>query len=360
MKTEQVKTTARGGGCRVSLTTKPRKLGPPVLDRFSPCVTIHLTMRVVIAKPRGFCAGVDRAIEIVEKALEMYGPPIYVRHAIVHNKRVVDSLEEKGVVFVEDLEEVKDPGARVIFSAHGVSPAVLEEANRRGFRVVDAVCPLVTKVHNEVRRYSEAEYSIILIGHRNHVEVIGTSGEAPDRVIVVESADEALSVRVPDPEKVAYVTQTTLSVDDTRDIVAALRGRFPKIVNPSKLDICYATQNRQDAVKKLAEICDLIFVMGSPESSNSNRLVEVAKSCGVENAYLIEDAGGLEGKTLGGDVTVGLSSGASTPEAIVEEVVSRLRDLGAKNIEEISLKEEFVRFPFPRSLEFSAGSPEAR
>lgn len=312
-------------------------------------------MRVVIAKPRGFCAGVDRAIEIVEKALETYGPPIYVRHAIVHNKRVVDSLAEKGVVFVEELGEVKDPGARVIFSAHGVSPAVLREADRRGFRVVDAVCPLVTKVHGEVRRYSEAGYSIILIGHRNHVEVIGTSGEAPDRVMVVESADEALSVEVPDPGKVAYVTQTTLSVDDTRDIVAALRDRFPKIVNPSKLDICYATQNRQDAVKKLAEISDLIFVVGSPESSNSNRLVEVAKSRGTENAYLIEDAGGLDGKPIGKNATVGLSSGASTPEAIVEEVVSRLVDLGAETVEELTLKEEFVRFPSPRSLEFSAG-----
>ena len=306
-------------------------------------------------KPRGFCAGVDRAIEIVEKALDMYGPPIYVRHAIVHNKRVVDSLRKKGVVFVEELEEIEDSDGRVIFSAHGVSPAVLEEAKRRGFQVVDAVCPLVTKVHSEVRRYSEMGYTIILIGHRNHVEVIGTSGEAPDKVAVVESVSEALSVSVPDPGKVAYVTQTTLSVDDTKDIVEALEKRFPKISSPSKLDICYATQNRQDAVKKLAEISDLIFIMGSPESSNSNRLVEVAKSCGVKNAYLIEDSGGVKEKMLERDMTVGLSSGASTPEAIVEEVVLRLKTLGAKTVEELTLKEEFVRFPFPHSLEFSTG-----
>lgn len=310
---------------------------------------------MIIAKPRGFCAGVDRAIEIVEKALDMYGPPIYVRHAIVHNKRVVDHLREKGVVFVEELEEIADSDARVIFSAHGVSPAVLEEAKRRGFQVMDAVCPLVTKVHNEVRRYSEMNYTIVLIGHRNHVEVIGTSGEAPDKVTVVESVAEALSVSVPDPEKVAYVTQTTLSVDDTKDIVETLEKRFPKISSPSKLDICYATQNRQDAVKKLAEISDLIFIMGSPESSNSNRLVEVAKSCGVKNAYLIEDSDGVKEKMLERDMTVGLSSGASTPEAIVEEVVSRLKTLGAKTVEELMLKEEFVRFPFPYSLEFSTG-----
>ena len=286
----------------------------------------------------------------------MYGPPIYVRHAIVHNKRVVDSLRRKGAVFVEKLDEIKDPEARVIFSAHGVSPAVLDEARRRGFQIVDAVCPLVTKVHNEVRHYSEMGYTIILVGHRDHVEVIGTKGEAPDSVVVVESASEALSVNVPDPEKVAYVTQTTLSVDDTREIIAALVKRFPYICGPDVKDICYATQNRQDAVKKLAEISDVIFIVGSPESSNSNRLVEVAKSCGIRKAYLIEDTEGLGGVgVLERGMTVGISSGASTPEVIIEELVAKLRNLGAASFEEFSLKEESTKFPFPHSLEFSTG-----
>jgi len=313
-------------------------------------------MRVVVAKPRGFCAGVERAIEIVERALEMYGPPIYVRHAIVHNKRVVDSLRQKGAVFVEQLDEIKDPASRVIFSAHGVSPSVLEEAKRRGFQIVDAVCPLVTKVHSEVRHYSEMGYTIILVGHRDHVEVIGTQGEAPESVVVVESVSEALAVYVSDPEKVAYVTQTTLSVDDTKEIVTTLEKRFPKIEKPSKLDICYATQNRQDAVKELAEISDVIFIVGSPESSNSNRLVEVAKSCGIKKAYLIEDTEGLERiGTLDQNITVGISSGASTPEVIIKELLSKLKDLGATNFEELNLKEESTKFPFPHSLEFSTG-----
>ena len=311
-------------------------------------------MRVVVAKPRGFCAGVDRAIEIVERALEVYGPPIYVRHAIVHNKRVVDSLRNKGAVFVERLDEIKEPAARVIFSAHGVSPEVIKEAGERGFQVVDAVCPLVTKVHNEVKHYSEKGYTIILVGHRGHVEVIGTKGEAPEAVKVVESVDEALSVEVEDPEKVAYVTQTTLSVDDTKDIVKSLEKRFPKIQKPSRLDICYATQNRQDAVKKLAEISDMILIMGSPESSNSNRLVEVAKAYGVENSHLIEGPEALVDKRMfEKTMTVGLSSGASTPEIIVNEVISRLKELGATTFEELNLKEESTKFPFPHSLEFS-------
>ena len=250
-------------------------------------------MRVIVAKPRGFCAGVDRAIDIVEKALEQYGPPIYVRHAIVHNKRVVDYLKNKGVVFVEELDEIDDEGARVIFSAHGVSPAVWKEAKDMKLMAVDAVCPLVTKVHNEVKHYADIGYTIVLIGHRNHVEVIGTSGEAPDKVVVVESVEEAERVFVPNPNKVAYVTQTTLSVDDTKEILNKLKERFPNIISPSKLDICYATQNRQDAVKELAKLSDVVFIMGSPESSNSNRLVEVAKAYGVKDAYLIEGSEGL-------------------------------------------------------------------
>jgi 4-hydroxy-3-methylbut-2-en-1-yl diphosphate reductase len=308
-------------------------------------------MRVIVAKPRGFCAGVDRAIEIVEQALGIYGSPIYVRHAIVHNNRVVESLKEKGVRFVEELDEIEDKDARVIFSAHGVSPSVLKDAKERSLEVVDAVCPLVTKVHNEVRHYADLGYTIILIGHRNHVEIIGTSGEAPDKVVVVESLQEAEDLSVPDPEKVAYVTQTTLSVDDTKDIVEALKRKFPCIISPSKLDICYATQNRQDAVKELSKLADVIFIMGSPESSNSNRLVEVAKSAGVKTAYLIEGANNLKQEMFRDDMVVGLSSGASTPETVVQEVIERLVEFGADSIRELDGKEENTRFPFLDLLE---------
>ena len=304
-----------------------------------------------MAKPRGFCAGVDRAIEIVEQALGIYGPPIYVRHAIVHNNRVVESLKEKGVRFVEELDEIEDKDARVIFSAHGVSPSVLKDAKERSLEVVDAVCPLVTKVHNEVRHYADLGYTIILIGHRNHVEIIGTSGEAPDKVVVVESLQEAEDLSVPDPEKVAYVTQTTLSVDDTKDIVEALKRKFPYIISPSKLDICYATQNRQDAVKELSKLANVIFIMGSPESSNSNRLVEVAKSAGVKTAYLIEGANNLKQEMFRDDMVVGLSSGASTPETVVQEVIERLVEFGADSIRELDGKEENTRFPFLDLLE---------
>jgi 4-hydroxy-3-methylbut-2-enyl diphosphate reductase len=313
-------------------------------------------MRVIVAKPRGFCAGVDRAIEIVERALDMYGPPIYVRHAIVHNKRVVESLKSKGVRFVEELSEIDDKGAKVIFSAHGISPAVRDEAERMGLEVVDAVCPLVTKVHNEVRHYADIGYTIILIGHRNHVEVIGTSGEAPERVVVVESVAEAEEVVLEDPDRVAYVTQTTLSVDDTKEILEVLKSRFPKILSPSKLDICYATQNRQDAVKALAAQSDIIFIMGSPESSNSNRLVEVAKSSGVKDAFLIEGADNLRREMFRNGMVVGLSSGASTPETVVLEVITRLREFGADEVEELDGKEEHTRFPFPDTIQFKAAS----
>ena len=311
-------------------------------------------MKVVVAKPRGFCAGVDRAIELVERALEMYGPPIYVRHAIVHNKRVVDSLKEKGVVFVEELDEINKENARVIFSAHGISPAVRNEAREKNLQVVDAVCPLVTKVHNEVKTYAEKGYTIVLIGHRNHVEVVGTSGEAPDRVVVVESVEEARNLDVPDPDKVAYVTQTTLSVDDTKDIVIALKEKFPNIVSPSKLDICYATQNRQDAVKELSKIADMIFIMGSPESSNSNRLVEVARYSGVGKAFLIEGVHDLKPDMFSDNMVIGLSSGASTPEVVVREVIEKLREFGADVVEELSGEEEYTRFPFPEKLEFTS------
>ena len=311
-------------------------------------------MKVIVAKPRGFCAGVDRAIDIVEKALEKYGPPIFVRHAIVHNKRVVDSLKEKGVVFVEELEEIKEKEAKVIFSAHGISPSVRNEAKEKKLQVVDAVCPLVTKVHNEVKHYADLGYTIVLIGHRNHVEVIGTSGEAPEKVVVVESVEEAETLEVADPEKLAYVTQTTLSVDDTKDILSTLKKKFPNIISPSKLDICYATQNRQDAVKELAKFSDLIFIMGSPESSNSNRLVEVAKAYGVEKAFLIEGAESLKEIELDDNMVIGLSSGASTPESVVLEVINKLKSFGAESVEELNGKEEYTRFPFPDSLEFTS------
>jgi 4-hydroxy-3-methylbut-2-enyl diphosphate reductase len=244
----------------------------------------------------------------------------------------------------------------VIFSAHGISPAVREEAETMGLEVVDAVCPLVTKVHNEVRHYADLGYTIILIGHRNHVEVIGTSGEAPDRVVVVESVAEAEVVTVEDPDRVAYVTQTTLSVDDTKEILEILKRRFPRIMSPSKLDICYATQNRQDAVKALAAQADIIFIMGSPESSNSNRLVEVAKSSGVKNAYLIEGADNLRREMFRENMVVGLSSGASTPETVVLEVISRLREFGADEVEELDGKEEHTRFPFPDTIQFKTAS----
>jgi len=310
-------------------------------------------MRVIVAKPRGFCAGVDRSIEIVEKALDQYGPPIYVRHAIVHNKRVVDSLKNKGVVFVEELEEIENKNARVIFSAHGVSPAVIEEASFKNLQVVDAVCPLVTKVHNEVKHYADIGYTIVLIGHRNHVEVIGTSGEAPEKVVIVESVEEAELLEIENPDKIAYVTQTTLSVDDTKEILQTLKKRFPKILSPSKLDICYATQSRQDAVKKLSKLSDVIFIMGSPESSNTNRLVEVANAHGVEKAYLIEGVENLNKEMFVDCPVIGLSSGASTPEIVVMEVINKLKEFGAREIEELEGKDEFTRFPFPESLEFS-------
>ena len=244
----------------------------------------------------------------------------------------------------------------MIFSAHGISPAVREEAENRKLDVVDAVCPLVTKVHNEVKHYADMGYTIILIGHRNHVEVIGTSGEAPERVVVVESVAEAEEVILEDPDRVAYVTQTTLSVDDTKEILEVLKRRFPKIMSPSKLDICYATQNRQDAVKALAGQADIIFIMGSPESSNSNRLVEVAKSSGVKNAYLIEGADNLRREMFRQDMVVGLSSGASTPETVVLEVISRLREFGADEVEELDGKEEHTRFPFPDTIQFKTAS----
>jgi 4-hydroxy-3-methylbut-2-enyl diphosphate reductase len=299
-----------------------------------------------LAAPRGFCAGVDRAIDIVEMAIEIYGAPIWVRHEIVHNRHVVEALRAKGAIFTDDLADVPS-GAVVIFSAHGVSPAVRKEAVDRGLRTLDATCPLVTKVHLEALRYAKNGYSILLIGHRAHVEVEGTMGEAPDATILIETVEDAERVQVADPERVAYISQTTLSVDDVRAIVEALKRRFPAMKEPAKADICYATQNRQDAVKELSKRARVVLVVGAPMSSNANRLVEVARAQGAA-AYLIESADDIRDEWITGDV--GLTAGASTPEHVVQACVERVRALGDYGLEEFTLVEERVMFPLPGEL----------
>jgi 4-hydroxy-3-methylbut-2-enyl diphosphate reductase len=299
-----------------------------------------------LAGPRGFCAGVDRAIDIVDMALEIHGAPVYVRHEIVHNRHVVEELRQKGAVFVDELEGVPR-GSVVIFSAHGVSPAVRREAAARGLHALDATCPLVTKVHLEALRYAREGYSIVLIGHRGHVEVVGTLGEAPDAMTVVETVEEVEALSLPDPGKVAYISQTTLSVDDVRAIVDALKRKYPAVREPAKADICYATQNRQDAVRELARRCRTILVVGAPTSSNANRLVEVAKSMGAAS-YLIEAAADIRPEWLTGDV--GITAGASTPEHVVRDCVTRVCGLGPYRVEEFKLLEERVVFPLPGEL----------
>lgn len=303
---------------------------------------------IVLAGPRGFCAGVERAIDIVEIALSICDPPVYVRREIVHNRHVVETLRAKGAIFVDELHEVPD-GATVIFSAHGVSPAVREEAKRRRLRVIDATCPLVTKVHLEAVRYAREQYSIILIGHEDHDEVIGTLGEAPERIHVVDSVEEAEALEVPDPNKVAYLTQTTLSVDDTRDVIEALRGKFPRIVGPSRDDICYATQNRQAAVKTVAGDVDVVLVIGAANSSNANRLVEVSQSTGTR-AYLINDVSDVRPEWLAGAARIGVTAGASTPEILVSQTVEALQRDGAA-VREVQVVDEDVRFALPPELE---------
>ncbi len=306
-------------------------------------------MDILLANPRGFCAGVERAIEIVERALEIHGAPIYVRHEVVHNKFVVDGLRAKGAVFVEELDEVPD-GATVIFSAHGVSKAVRAEAERRHLRVFDATCPLVTKVHHEVQRLREAGREVVMIGHRGHPEVEGTMGQADGGIYLVENAEDVARLQVRDEEHLAYVTQTTLSVDDARVIVHALEARFPRITGPRKDDICYATQNRQDAVKRLAEQCDLVIVVGSPNSSNSNRLREVAKNRNVD-AYLVDGPEQIHPDWLRGKRRVGVTAGASAPEELVKLIILRLKEQGAGEVEEISGMTEDVIFGLPRELQ---------
>jgi 4-hydroxy-3-methylbut-2-enyl diphosphate reductase len=310
-------------------------------------------MQITLANPRGFCAGVDRAIEIVERALRLYGAPVYVRHEVVHNKYVVNSLRAKGAIFVEELDEVPDH-AVVIFSAHGVAIAVREEAARRGLRVFDAICPLVTKVHMEVGRYQDEGRECILIGHAGHPEVEGTVGQYRPRkgeggMYLVESVDDVGKLKVKNPEFLAFVTQTTLSMDDTAEVIDALRERFPKIVGPKKEDICYATQNRQDAVKKLTRNCDLILVVGSQNSSNSTRLMEISQKAGVP-AHLIDNAAEIRREWLNGRARVGLTAGASAPEVLVEEVIQKLKEWGATVVTEAPGIREKVVFSLPREL----------
>ena len=307
---------------------------------------------VVLAKPRGFCAGVDRAIAIVERALELHGAPIYVRHEIVHNKYVVEDLRAKGAVFVEELDEVP-AGATVIFSAHGVALQVRRDAEARGLKVFDATCPLVTKVHVEVSKMRDAGREVIMIGHEGHPEAEGTMGQSDTGMYLVETEDDVAKLRVTDPERLAYVTQTTLSMDDAARIVAALKVRFPKIIGPKKDDICYATQNRQDAVKIMAPQCDVVIVVGSPNSSNSNRLREVARNLGRE-AYLVDTVEELRPEWIAGKRTVGVTAGASAPEVLVHDVILRLQSMGARRVRELDGINETVTFPLPKGLGPSA------
>jgi len=305
-------------------------------------------VELLLATPRGFCAGVDRAIAIVERALERHGAPIYVRHEIVHNKYVVEDLRAKGAVFVEELDEVP-PGATVIFSAHGVSLAVRAEADARGLKVFDATCPLVTKVHVEVSKMRAGGREVVMIGHEGHPEAEGTLGQSDTGMHLVESEADVAKLQVADPERLAYVTQTTLSIDDCERVIAALKRRFPSIVGPKKDDICYATQNRQDAVKFMAPLCDVVIVVGSPNSSNSNRLREVAQNLGRE-AYLVDRADQIRPEWVAGKRTIGVTAGASAPEVLVKDVIHHLQGLGAKRVRELEGITEAVTFPLPKAL----------
>jgi len=302
-------------------------------------------VKVILAQPRGFCAGVERAIDIVERALARFGAPVYVRHEIVHNKRVVSDLRDKGAIFVEDLSEIPT-GAVTIFSAHGVSQVIEDEAGNRGLNVIDATCPLVAKVHKEGQRYSTGGRDVVLIGHKGHAEVEGTLGRIDGRVHLISEPEDVKKLEVEDPERVAYVTQTTLSVDDTRAVIEALRSRFPKIAGPDVNDICYATQNRQQAVRELAELVDVLLVIGASNSSNSNRLREIGEELNVPS-YLIDDVHGLDPDWLQGVGTVGITAGASAPETLVTQLVDRLRQLGATDVTELTGLVENVHFKLP-------------
>jgi 4-hydroxy-3-methylbut-2-en-1-yl diphosphate reductase len=321
------------------------------LDTNTPNPQSHAThpeKRVLLLKPRGFCAGVVRAIDVVKIALETFGAPIYVRKEIVHNRFVVNELAEKGAIFVDDIDQVP-PGMRVIYSAHGVSPAVRERSKQHNLKVIDATCPLVTKVHVEAVKFAKQGYSLVLIGHRDHDEIEGTLGEAPDVTTVVSSVKEVEALEVPDPNRVAYLTQTTLSLDEARDIIQALKEKFPNIVGPHSQDICYATENRQTAVKNVAHNAELVLVVGSNNSSNSNRLVEVSQNLGTRG-YLIDNSNAIDPVWLEGVATVAVTAGASAPEVLVEDVVEYLRNRGFGSVEEVEVMPENVRFGLPPEI----------
>jgi 4-hydroxy-3-methylbut-2-en-1-yl diphosphate reductase len=313
------------------------------------------TRRVLLARPRGYCAGVDRAVQAVDAALERHGPPVYVRKQIVHNTHVVAALEQRGAIFVDETAEVPE-GSVVVFSAHGVAPQVRDEAARRRLNTIDATCPLVTKVHSEARRFADRGYDILLIGHEGHEEVEGTTGEAPEHVHLVDGPDSAGRVQVRDPAKVVWLSQTTLSVDETSQTVAALRERFPGLLDPPSDDICYATQNRQGAVKRIAAECDVLIVVGSPNSSNSVRLVEVAIDAGAGAAHLVEDGSAVDPRWLEAASTVGLTSGASVPEILVTGVLGRLAELGFRDVQEVEAVAENMVFALPRELRVHPGA----
>jgi 4-hydroxy-3-methylbut-2-enyl diphosphate reductase len=308
----------------------------------------HTVEKLYLAAPRGYCAGVDRAVQTVERALDLYGAPVYVRKEIVHNKHVVEELRDRGAIFVEEETEVPE-GATVVFSAHGVAPSVHANAEARQLRTIDATCPLVTKVHVEARKFAAEGYTIVLIGHSGHEEVEGTMGEAPDRIVLVESLEDVDKLEVEDPSKMAYISQTTLSVDETRDIILRLRERFPQITGPRTDDICYATTNRQMAVRQMARECDLVLVIGSRNSSNSNRLVEVARDHGAES-HLIDNATQVRDEWLEGKQVVGITSGASAPEELVQGLVDFFRDRGTTDIAEFEVIQEDVRFMLPKEI----------
>ena len=312
---------------------------------------------ILLAQPRGFCAGVDRAIEIVERALQQFGAPIYVRHEIVHNAYVVNDLRNKGAIFIEDLDDVP-AGNTLVFSAHGVSKAVREEAESRGLKVYDATCPLVTKVHVEVAKMRKQGAEIVMIGHAGHPEVEGTMGQAEEGMHLVETVDDVATLNVANPDLLAYVSQTTLSVDDTADIIAALKARFPNIIEPKKGDICYATTNRQEAVKFMAPQVEVVIVVGSPNSSNSNRLREVAEKKGTP-AYMVDNAAGIDPAWIAGKKRIGVTAGASAPEVLVQAVIERLKDLGAASVRALEGVEEHVTFPLPKGLDAGKTSAAA-
>jgi 4-hydroxy-3-methylbut-2-enyl diphosphate reductase len=314
--------------------------------------------KLLLAAPRGYCAGVDRAVQTVERALELYGAPVYVRKEIVHNKHVVAQLRDRGAVFVDELDEQIPEGAITVFSAHGVSPAVHADAERRSLRTIDATCPLVTKVHREALKFASDGYTIVLIGHAGHEEVEGTMGEAPDHIVLVESEEDVEKLEVADPAKLAYISQTTLSVDETKGVIARLRERFPGIVGPRTDDICYATTNRQSAVKQMAAQCDLVLVIGSQNSSNSNRLVDVARDAGAAS-YLIDNEDQVQEQWLEDVRVVGISSGASAPEELVERLVGFFRARGVQDVSEFEVLREDVRFMLPKTIRQALTAAEA-